>query len=355
MLHDTRTPSRRSARLLAGVTVSAGMLFAGTGMAAAQTDLNPGSSLGTPSLSLETHTNGHDLDTISDAIDLTVGDTAALSYIVTNTGSTNLDLVSVTDNDLGTICVINRLVPGAVHVCQATKTVTPGLWSAQGLASGKPVDAAWLEFPAGTVDWATDQDSSYHIGVGQPSIDIEKSVNGHDADTEADAAVLTVGEAITWTYVVTNTSGLPLEMVTVSDDVLGTVCVLDGSLAAGEQHTCTMSGVAQEGLHGMTGSVSAVPMEGSNGVFDSDPSWYKATVATTTTTQATTTTTTQATTTTTAPEVLGTTVVKTTSDTTPQVLALTGSTTTGLGVAGGALLAAGLGLIAAMRRRFGLD
>lgn len=358
MLHDPRSPSRRFARLAVGVSLSAGMLLAGTGVAAAQTE--PGGrteSSGAPSLGLETHTNGQDLDTIPQAIELAVGDTVTFSYIVTNTGSTNLDFVNVWDDDLGTVCVINEMTPGDVHVCQATKTVTLGLWSAQGFVSGKPVDDAGADFPAdaGVPGWVNGQDNSFHLGVGQPGIDIEKYVNGHDADTEADAATLTVGDAVTWTYVVTNTGSLPLDMVTVSDDELGLVCVLEGLLAPGEQHTCTMTGVAQEGLHGMTGSVSAIPEEGSNGVFDSDLSWYRANVATTTTTQATTSTTQATTSTTEGPEVLGTSVVKPPSDDSPQVLAHTGATTTGLGLAGGGLLAAGLGLIAAMRRRFGLD
>ncbi len=359
VLHNTRTPSQRFARLAAGVSLSAGMLLAGTGVAAAQTDSGPPADpIGTPSLNLETHTNGQDLDTIPEAIDLVVGDTVTFSYLVTNTGALDLDLVNVWDDDLGTVCVINQMAPGATHVCQASKTVTTGLWSAQGFVSGQPVDDAGVAYAgdSGVPAWVHAQDDSFHIGVGQPGIDIEKYVNGNDVDTEGEAAALTVGDEVTWTYVVTNTGTLPLDMVTVSDDVLGTVCVLGGLLAPGEQHTCTMTGVAQEGLHGMTGSVSAVPEEGSTGVFDSDPSWYRASVATTTTTQATTTTTEAPTTTTSAPpEVMGTTVVNNPSDNSPQVLAHTGATTNGLGIVGGALVAAGLGLIATMRRRFGLD
>ncbi len=351
MIQDPCTPSLRFARLAAGATLSVGMLLAGTGVAAAQS--NPASSqsgsIGSPSVSLETQTNGQDLGTSAEAIDLTVGDTATLGYVVTNTGELNLNLVNVRDEELGTVCVIDAMAPGTVHVCEATKTVTLGLWSAQGFVSGQPVDTAGHPFPdsAGVPGSVTGQDNSFHVGVGEPAVDIETDVNGHDADTEDAAATLTVDDAITWTYVVTNTGALPLDMVTISDDVLGPVCVLDGLLAPGEQHTCTMTGVAQQGLYGMTGSVSAIPAEGSSAVFDSDPSWYRASEATTTTTQPSTTTTS-----TTSPEVLGTTTIVSVS---PQVLAHTGGTTSGLGIAGGSMVVVGLGLIAAMRRRFGLD
>ncbi|MCP3913607.1 MAG: hypothetical protein GY713_22000 [Actinomycetia bacterium] len=354
MIQDPRAPSLRFARLVAGTTLSVGMLLASTGVAAAQSDpaSSESGSIGSPSVSLETQTNGQDLDTEAEAIDLTIGDTAAFSYVVTNTGDLDLGQVNVWDDELGAVCVVDAIAPGAVHVCQATKTVTLGLWSARGSVSGQPVDSAGHPFPdtTGLPGSVTGQDNSFHVGVGLPAIDIEKDVNGFDADTEDEAATLTIGDAITWSYVVTNTGALPLDMVTITDDELGPVCVLEGLLAPGEQHTCTMTGVTQQGLHGMTGSVSAIPAEGSNAVFDSDPSWYRASEATTTT-QPTTTTTQPTTTSTTSLKVLGTTVVSAS----PQVLAHTGRATTGLGLAGGFLLAAGFGLIAAVRHRFGLD
>ena len=50
-----------------------------------------------------------------------------------------------------------------------------------------------------------------------PSIDIEKSTNGEDADTPTGPSI-TVSGTVNWTYLVTNTGNVPLTNVTVTDN-----------------------------------------------------------------------------------------------------------------------------------------
>lgn len=102
-------------------------------------------------------------------------------------------------------------------------------------------------------------------------VSIEKSTNGQDAD-EAPGPSLTVGSAVTWRYVVTNTSTVSLTNVTVTDDHSVVVSCPKATLAIGESMTCTGSGVAVAGQYRNVGKVTA---NSSLGQFThSDPSHY---------------------------------------------------------------------------------
>jgi uncharacterized repeat protein (TIGR01451 family) len=68
----------------------------------------------------------------------------------------------------------------------------------------------------------TDNDPShYNVNCG-PDIDIEKYINGKDADTPS-GILLAVGDEIIWTFVVENTGNVPLENIVVDDDKLGVI------------------------------------------------------------------------------------------------------------------------------------
>ncbi|MFN8639649.1 MAG: hypothetical protein U0360_09380 [Dehalococcoidia bacterium] len=99
-------------------------------------------------------------------------------------------------------------------------------------------------------------------------IAIKKYTNGQDADA-APGPSITVGSAVTWTYVVTNTGNVSLTSVVVTDDKLGAVTCPNTTLAPAETMTCSMTGVATLGQYTNLGTVTA-----GQEVSASDPSHY---------------------------------------------------------------------------------
>jgi len=96
----------------------------------------------------------------------------------------------------------------------------------------------------------------------QPGIHIEKSTNGHDADT-APGPYVEVGDSVTWTYVVTNTGAVPLSNIKVTDDRLGVIAGpsngdtnTDGKLDTGEIWTYQATGTATLGGYENKGTVT---------------------------------------------------------------------------------------------------
>ena len=105
-----------------------------------------------------------------------------------------------------------------------------------------------------------------------PGIDIEKATNGQDADSPTGPEI-PVGDAVNWTYVVTNNGELPLSGIVVTDDQGVTVdCNGQTTLAVGASMTCTASGLATAGQYANIGTVNATSDGGP--VSDTDPSHY---------------------------------------------------------------------------------
>jgi len=70
-----------------------------------------------------------------------------------------------------------------------------------------------------------------------PSIDVEKFVNGQDAD-DPTGPEIPIGETATFTYEVTNTGGYPLRDVEVTDSELGTIACPRSDLGIDESMSC---------------------------------------------------------------------------------------------------------------------
>jgi uncharacterized repeat protein (TIGR01451 family)/LPXTG-motif cell wall-anchored protein len=116
-----------------------------------------------------------------------------------------------------------------------------------------------------------------YVPTPNPSINIEKATNGEDADTPT-GPVISVGDTVTWTYVVTNTGDVDLTNVNVSDDQ-GVTPVLksgdvgnDGILSVNEIWIYEATGLAVLGQYENLGSVTAD--HGQDEVSDDDPSHY---------------------------------------------------------------------------------
>ena len=111
-----------------------------------------------------------------------------------------------------------------------------------------------------------------------PSIDIEKSTNGEDADV-APGPRIRSGREVTWTYNVTNNGTVILNNIIVIDDMLGEITCPSTTLQPGESMVCTAIGTAWVGQYSNLGTVTAVyeGVTSDNGrtiVSDSDQSHY---------------------------------------------------------------------------------
>ena len=206
---------------------------AGAGGSVEDEDLSHylGLESGRAEIDIEKATNGDDADS-APGPDVVVGGAIDWTYVVTNTGDVSLASISVTDDQLGPItCPGDTLAMGASMTCTANGTATAGQYvnTGTGTATGTAADG----------EVASDTDESHYLGLDPQTaaISIDTTTNGQDGPS------LTVGNAVTWTYVVTNTGNIELA-IGVTDSVAGVVvtCPPDTSLAAGASMTCTATG-----------------------------------------------------------------------------------------------------------------
>jgi uncharacterized repeat protein (TIGR01451 family) len=216
-----------------------------------------------PSVDIEKSTNGDDADAPTGPF-VPIGSPVTWTYRVTNTGNVPLSGITVTDNQGVTVtCPQTTLLPGADMTCTAPDGAgVTGQYENEGTVTATG---------AGTE--VTDTDLSHYFGVAA-GIDIEKFTNGADADN-APGPFIPVGDAVTWTYQVTNTGNAPITGAAVTDDVLGAItcpATID-PLDPGEIVTCTApAGTAVAGQYENTGSVTGTAPTGT--VQDSDVSHY---------------------------------------------------------------------------------
>lgn len=215
-----------------------------------------------PQIDIEKLTNGEDADTAPGPMAL-VGSTVTWTYVVTNTGGAPLSAVTVTDDrGVAVTCPKNALQPGESMTCTGSGEALSGNYRNVGTATGTPPDK-----PA-----VTDSDPSHYLGV-RPRLQIEKLVNGFEADDPADAPRARVGSPVLWTYVVTNTGDVALTGIQVSDDRDLVVTCPKTALESGESMTCTANSTAVSGLFCNTGIVNATAPVGP-ALTDSDPACY---------------------------------------------------------------------------------
>lgn len=112
-----------------------------------------------------------------------------------------------------------------------------------------------------------------------PTLDIVKATNGDDANT-APGLLIHAGEAVPWTYQVTNTGDISMTALTVSDSQPGvtpTVSSGDGGVAGifevGESRLYTATGIAVAGQYSNTGTAVGLAANG-DVVTDTDVSHY---------------------------------------------------------------------------------
>jgi LPXTG-motif cell wall-anchored protein len=207
-----------------------------------------------------------DADDLATAPSVLVGQPVRFTYTVTNSGTTTLTDVTVTDDRLdpssidcgdGTN-VVAALAPTATATCTAEGTAEAGAQTNIGTATASSID--------GTVDA---DDRATYVGVS-PAIGVVKRINGITAPDGSAPPTITIGDPITFTYTVTNTGDVALDDLDVHDDVLGDISCPQTTLGLGESIVCSAADVAQNGAHrnevtaSATSQVSVYAADGSN-------------------------------------------------------------------------------------------
>ncbi|MDT8357447.1 MAG: choice-of-anchor D domain-containing protein, partial [Methanomicrobiaceae archaeon] len=108
-------------------------------------------------IDIEKFTNGEDADT-SPGPSITVGSSVTWTYNVTNIGTVTLSDINITDDQLGDVCTISSLAPGASDTCTETGIAEPGQYSNLGTAS--------VEYDSTLY---TETDPSHYYGESGPS------------------------------------------------------------------------------------------------------------------------------------------------------------------------------------------
>ena len=194
--------------------------------------------------------------TKTDALDLgadgvaTVGDIITYSFVITNTGNVTVDNISVDDADVtGLSCNATSLAPGATTTCSATYALTQadidaGSHTNTAIVNGTDPNGDPVSDPSDDPDDPTDVDPDGDGEPDDPTVtplpsDASLSITKTDAlDLGADG-VATVGDIITYSFVITNTGNVTVSNITVDDaDVMGLSCMAT-TLAPGATTTCS--------------------------------------------------------------------------------------------------------------------
>lgn len=186
-----------------------------------------------------------------------VGRESLIEINVQVAGTSAVIVDEVRSNSKVSLC--HRTDAGAYHLIDVSSSAEPAHRAHGDAKVGEPVPGHLLK--------VFDQ-SCRAVG---PEVQVVKSTNGQDAN-DAPGPTITVGSAVTWTYVVTNSGTLPLTNVSVVDDRNVTVTCPATTLAVGQSMTCTGTGVAIAGQYRNVGTVRANSSAGQ--VTDTDASHY---------------------------------------------------------------------------------
>jgi hypothetical protein len=190
-------------------------------------------------------------------------------YIVTNAGNVPLENITLTDNVLGPITLpTTTLAPGESFTVDVTGTWQQGQQANLAIVTGQFEDIT-----------VTDDDPAHYVGVivAEPAIDVEKQVSPDGGATFFDADTppgpnIPQGTDPVFRYIVTNTGNVPLENITLTDNVLGPITIPTTTLAQGESFTIDVTGTWQEGqqvnIATVTGDFEDIT------VTDEDPAYY---------------------------------------------------------------------------------
>ncbi len=184
-------------------------------------------------LALEKTTNGQDGGTIIKFSPI------EWRYLVTNTGNVPLFNISVVDDkSVSVTCPETFLPPGNSLTCLGSGIAGEGNYSNTATVTGN-----------NGLFSATASDSSSYFGA-HVVLTLKKLTNGEEAPD------ISVGSAITWTYLVKNVGNVIVSGISVTDDQGVSVTCPKSVLEIGEEMTCSGTGVATAGWYRNLGTAS---------------------------------------------------------------------------------------------------
>ncbi len=176
-----------------------------------------------------------------DSAPVSLGETIAYSYVVTNTGNVDLNPLSVSDATAGSVsCPLlpdPGLAPGQSVTCTADSLYTV---TQADVDNGGITDTATASGTDAQGGSATSPPAEVHIpSVSIPAVSVDKTAS---VTPSADQDGVKVGDTIQYSYRVTNTGTVHLTSLSVSDPSIGAVsCPVPAApgLAPGAAETCT--------------------------------------------------------------------------------------------------------------------
>ncbi|MDR0960373.1 MAG: DUF11 domain-containing protein [Propionibacteriaceae bacterium] len=155
------------------------------------------------------------------------------SFAVTNSGSSTLTAVSVTDPKAGTVsCPSTTIAPGVTITCTATYIVT------QADMDGGPniTNTATAKGTSPTGD-VTSTPSTANVPTGRlADLTVAKTASLGDANGDGKA---NLGETVSYTFVITNTGNVTVDTPSIDDPAATDVACPATSIAPGKTARCT--------------------------------------------------------------------------------------------------------------------
>ena len=172
------------------------------------------------------------------------GDTIVYHFLVTNTGSVTMGHIHIEDSKVGRVsCPVASLAPGASTTCTSSPYVITSADVDRGSVDNTATATATPSVCAGGLVCGpvrTSPDTTETMTHSAPSLDLRKRI-ASVRDANGDGAT-DVGDAVRYSFTVTNTGNLTLHGVTIIDALLRRADVAVGcpraTLAAGQQMVC---------------------------------------------------------------------------------------------------------------------
>jgi uncharacterized repeat protein (TIGR01451 family) len=156
----------------------------------------------------------------------TAGSTIAYAFVVENTGNITLFAGGIDDPKVGAVsCPVSSLAPGSVTTCTATYTITQADVDAGHVANSA---TAWGTSSGGPISATDTTDTPI---VSGPAITLVKTAGAPSGNR--------AGDAIDYTFLVTNSGNVTLSAIAVSDPLVGAVACPVADLAPRAATTCT--------------------------------------------------------------------------------------------------------------------